>query len=441
MSQSPGEASATASRILVAALVAVFVGTAHAAAQAPSPSPTLSLGDLGVKGHAIFKNFSHFREAPLDNRNFREEGILQLEWTRKLAEWAEAKVVGEAREDDDRFAQDVTFRIPETMTHRSVLGLKEAALTLRPGGGVDVSLGKQIFAWGTADFYNPTDNLNPYDFLDPIDNEKMGVYSVASRLTVGPSSLVFVIVPVFTPSRSPFGKSRWTPVPDSPVIVDSREVPEPALDNIQYATRARTTLAGWDVSASYYDGFENTAVLRSVPDDQLHFTPVFTRQKVAGLDFSTTFGKLEWHTEGVFKLVQRNGRHDRFQGITGVNYTWDEIGLKWLDQIALIFEYARETILTSTRRPIVEPTGLRAFQDTLASRLQFKFTEETQVKLVGALDLATSPSHYFQAKVAHKLSDALHVEGGVDFFAGLRETFYGRWKDNDRFTFMAKYYF
>jgi hypothetical protein len=253
------------------------------------------------------------------------------------------------------------------MTHRSVLGLKEAALTVRPGGGVDVSLGKQIFAWGTADFYNPTDNLNPYDFLDPIDNEKTGVYSVASRLTVGPSSLVFVIVPVFTPSRAPFGKSRWTPVPDSPVILDSREVPEPAWDNIQYATRARTTLAGWDVSASYYDGFENTGVLRSVPDDQLHFTPVFTRQKVAGLDFSTTFGKLEWHTEGAFKLVQRNGRHDRFQGITGVNYTWDEIGLKWLDQIALIFEYARETILTSTRRPIVEPTGLRAFRNTLAN--------------------------------------------------------------------------
>jgi hypothetical protein len=33
------------------------------------------------------------------------------------------------------------------------------------------------------------------------------------------------------------------------------------------------------------------------------------------------------------------------------------------------------------------------------------------------------------------------VETGVDFFAGARDTFYGRWRDNDRFFFMGKYYF
>jgi len=35
----------------------------------------------------------------------------------------------------------------------------------------------------------------------------------------------------------------------------------------------------------------------------------------------------------------------------------------------------------------------------------------------------------------------LHVEGGLDFFGGPRETLYGRWRDNDRFIFSVKYYF
>jgi hypothetical protein len=60
-----------------------------------------------------------------------------------------------------------------------VLDVKEAVLTFRPQA-VEISLGKQIFAWGTADAFNPTDNLNPWDAMDPIDNEKMGVYSSAA---------------------------------------------------------------------------------------------------------------------------------------------------------------------------------------------------------------------------------------------------------------------
>jgi hypothetical protein len=278
--QRPGYASAVTRRVVVAAvIVTVLAGAAPAPGQTPSEPPPLTLASLGIKGYLIFKNFSHFHEAPQDNRHFREEGILQLEWARKLAPWGDAKLVGEARGDDDGFAQGVNFQIPEATQHRSILNLKEAVLTLKENP-VEVSFGKQIFAWGTADFYNPTDNLNPSDFLDPIDPEKLAVYSVASRLTAGPSSLVFVIVPVFTPSRSPFGLSRWTPVPESPVIVDDRELPSRDVGNMQYAARARTTVAGWDVSLSYFDGFENNPLIRRVPHPFLpRFVPVFPRIK------------------------------------------------------------------------------------------------------------------------------------------------------------------
>jgi hypothetical protein len=47
-----------------------------------------------------------------------------------------------------------------------------------------------------------------------------------------------------------------------------------------------------------------------------------------------------------------------------------------------------------------------------------------------------------QVKLTHRLFDALHAEGGVDLFSGERgKSFWGQWKDNDRFFFSLKYFF
>jgi hypothetical protein len=57
------------------------------------------------------------------------------------------------------------------------------------------------------------------------------------------------------------------------------------------------------------------------------------------------------------------------------------------------------------------------------------------------VELEGPPSHYTQVKLTHKITDAAHVDAGLDFFAGPRDSFYGVWKDNDRFFLMLKYYF
>jgi len=440
-----GHWRARARALVVTALLVGLPASATAQAPAASDEPW-SLAALGLKGFLIFKNFSHFRESYEDERNFREEGLLQLEWSRRLAPWADARLIVEARGDDGGLAEGFTFQIPETARHRSILGVKEATLRGR-AGPIEAALGKQIYAWGTADAWNPTDNLNPYDYLDPIDNEKIGVWSASARATAGPGSLTFVLVPVFTPSRTPLSGGRWVPPPPG-VVLAGRELPGRGPGQMQYAARARVTVLGWDLSASYFDGFEHVPVIRQsetaiapgvvVP----RLTPVYTRMKVAGADFSTTLGKLEIHGEGAAKFVERNGRHDRFHGIFGINYAWDELGFRWLDQVTLIAEYARETILrVEDGTNLLDPAALNAFRDAFVSRLQFKFTEDTQLKLSAILDLTRQPNDYLQAKVSHKLTDALHLEAGLDFFAGLRESFYGRWKNNDRFFFSAKYYF
>jgi hypothetical protein len=278
-------------------------------------------------------------------------------------------------------------------------------------------------------------------------------------LTAGPASLVFVVVPVFVPSRIPLPRSRWTPQtpPEFVGVADNREVPTTDVANMQYAARLRTTFKGVDLSASYYDGFDHTPVIRQstievAPSVVLpRFTPVFTRIKVAGLDFSTTYRKFEFHGEGALRFAASNGREDRLQWILGLNYTWDELPVRWIEQVVVIFEYAREEIVASRSRSSILELGTlpqlgdllakNAFRNALAGRLLVKFTEDTQLKLTGVLDVLGAPNSYLQSKLSHKLTDALHLEAGLDFFTGPSQTFWGRWRNNNRFFLFAKYFF
>ena len=438
------------------AIAAMALGAPPLAAQTTEPEP-FTLASLGLKGQAVFKNFSYFRDTANDDRNFRNEGRLLVEWARSFAPWIDTKLVVEARKDDNDYADGFSFQIPETSERRSVLDLKEAVVRVRKGP-VEVSLGKQFFAWGTADAFNPTDLLNPYDYIDILDNEKLGIWSAAGRFTLGPVSFTAVVVPVFTPSRLPLEDTRWTPPPPPGfnAIVDGRVLPERNIEGMQYAARLRGTVAGWDLSVSYFDGFKSTPVFREstiavAPGVVLpRFTPVFTRLKVFGFDWSTTFGKLEFHGEGTFRWVAANGREDVFEGIAGVNYTWDGLGRRWLDTITVVFEYARQVTLASRDQTIADAgtsgqvgdlLADNAFRNALVGRLEIKLTDDTRLKITEIVDLATTPSHYTQVKVTHRLTDAWSAEAGLDFLSGNAETFWGRWRDSDRFFFFLKYLF
>jgi hypothetical protein len=173
---------------------------------------------------------------------------------------------------------------------------------------------------------------------------------------------------------------------------------------------------------------------------------------VPGFDFSTTWRKFEFHGEGAFKLVQRDGRNDRFQFVAGLNYTFDDFGLRWLDRILVIAEYGKEwNIGTHANSPILSTSQMQqlglslpnnAIRDSLAGRVAVKFTEDTELKLTTVLDFTSSFGAYTQVKLTHRIIDALVAEGGLDFFNGERgKSFWGQWRDNDRFFFTLKYFF
>jgi hypothetical protein len=424
----------------------------------PSGEGKFSLASLGIKSEAIFKSFGYFEGAPADDRLYFEEGIFRLEWAREFAPWVNVKLVGELRGDTDGDASGINLEIPDTDRHRSVLSLREATVNLRRAP-IEFAFGKQFFAWGTADAYNPTDGINPYDYMDVLDNEKLAVLSAGLRVQLGATSLVAVVVPFFTPSRLPLPDSRWAPSPPAGLmaVLDDREVPGRDAANVQYAARLRTTLGGWDLSASYYHGFQAVPEFRASTvqaasgGTATHLTPVFPRINAVGMDFSTTFGGIEVHGEGVVQLVEDNGREDSFRGIAGFSYTWDRLGHPWLDAVTLVLEYARQVALR-TRDASILPSGggdseigdllaFNAFQNTLAGRAQFKVNEDTQVKLTGNLNFDGPFSYYTQVALTHQFTGSFQAEVGLDVLGGQARSFWGRWGSNDRAFLVLRYLF
>ncbi len=89
--------------------------------------------------------------------------------------------------------------------------LNEAYLAVRgaPFEEMDLRVGRVIQSWGTADMFNPTDNLNARDFSDPLDYAAK-VPNQMVEVNLYPTdwlTLTAVWVPVFKPSLLP--PSAW----------------------------------------------------------------------------------------------------------------------------------------------------------------------------------------------------------------------------------------
>lgn len=232
-----------------------------------------------------------------------------------------------ARELDDLANQQLTQRF-----HMESDAAYIALTDLAPG--LDIKLGRQIVVWGTADKFNPTNNINADDledrplFTEPIANQM----AVIDYAPLGDKLyLQGVYVPLFTPAllppsatlglRDPFAEAPyasrterdkitylqedWLPrnskfVPD---VYGHILQPENAFRNGQFAFKLGSKLGEVDLSASYYYGRHdipipqvNVTTMQAAlngppPADGYYFRAdvdlVYPKMQVIGLDFAT----------------------------------------------------------------------------------------------------------------------------------------------------------
>ncbi len=132
----------------------------------------------------------------------------------------------------------------------------------------EITLGKQIHAWGAVDGNNPTDNINPYDFYFmflPGTDRKRGILTAAANIYAGGWQIETIVIPDHTGNRIPYNE------PDFPII----EFDEPSEDQIEtienpveIGIRLKSMVGENDFSLSYF-----TAHDRSLTPSEMTVTP------------------------------------------------------------------------------------------------------------------------------------------------------------------------
>ena len=170
---------------------------------------------------------------------------------------------------------------------------------------VDLKVGRQRIAWGTADKLNPTDNVNALDLSDPWDfGRHLG--SDGAQLTVyaGGVAITGLAVAQFTPAVLPTGPWQTALMPLDPATTSVTLAPLSLADRITAGVRVKANLLGYDVSVSYLYGRQSLPVADSVKIAATGMTAdlVYPRQQVFGADLAGSLqGVGVWAEAALFR--------------------------------------------------------------------------------------------------------------------------------------------
>ncbi|MBT9555912.1 MAG: hypothetical protein IV100_07785 [Myxococcales bacterium] len=204
--------------------------------------------------------------------------------------------------------------------------------------GLDISLGRKVLIWGTADKFHPTANLNALDvedslaFGDSIANEMIHI-RYSPYFSFGDEDdpwfdeffLEAAFVPFFKPAQLP-GSARkaFTDVNEQIRLATTDNIaalaaqqkaylaggatiaydvsivkPEAAMENTMVGARMGWKLLGVDMSVSYFRGFDDipraeTAVVTGDSSDVLTTLDLsFPKMQVLGIDMATSLDYLD----------------------------------------------------------------------------------------------------------------------------------------------------
>ncbi len=231
-----------------------------------------------------------------DSSHVVDESLFRYEASYKVRPWLRFSAGLDARLDThQQVERSPRLDLPDRSMRRPALSLREFKATISKGR-FTADLGKQFIRWGKADILNPTDRYAPKDFLSVTDPGFLAIIAARAVYDTGANSVEVVWQPRFTPSRTPLLNQRWTVLPAAiagiPLQDDGAHFP----GRSSFGARWNHVGAGYELSASFYDGFNSLPVFRGVLDslqtriDLLRFYPAL---RLYGADAAVP---LRWFT-------------------------------------------------------------------------------------------------------------------------------------------------
>ena len=330
---------------------------------------------------------------------------------------------------------------------------------------LDMRIGKQRIAWGTADKLNVVDNLNPDDFEDILDfSQKLPTMSLRLDYYPGDFTVTAVMIPVFTPARS-LPPSWEAPIrlslssdmdlrtlDDEVILPDNRPEKSAAI-----GIRIQKAILDYDWSLSYVYGRDEWAIptkvdiveVDTLDSVDVHLTLEFPRQHVVGADMAGAIGDIGVWAEGAVFLPEKKiytrvispeetqeqlalDNEPHFKYVVGGDYTFR-------NGIYINAQYLHG-FFTDRGAGNLEDYFLIAFEKKF-------FHEDLKVRTVFAAEVADfsdfkNRSAFFGGpEVTYYPKDNVELVAGSFLLGGDSSTQFGQFRSNDEIYLKVKYSF
>jgi hypothetical protein len=306
---------------------------------------------------------------------------------------------------------------------------------------LDLKFGKQRLAWGTADKLNPTDNLNPDDFSDLLDlGEKIPTWAVQLNYYLRDFKLTGIWLPALTPILLPRNQSQLFLGSGVSAFNDSIVLPDLSGENSMFAIKASGILGPVDLSLSYFNGYDDGPILRTLNLDTSELELGFYRMHVFGADFATELAGIgSWGEVAVFLP------HDKVISETisgGVPIQNVELDNEPYLKLAVGFDYTLPFglyINNQWMHGFFIERGADSINDYLFITLeQSLFNDNIKVSLAGLLEvdnwqeITDRYGYGIFTELRYLGIDNLEIALGAFIVDARPDTLFSQWKDSDQ---------
>lgn len=409
------------------------------------PSPW---GGFDLSGSVMAKGTQEFHEdeSPEQARSFRNTIRVEGKWTPPLpanetrdasATYALASVQSDYLGfGPDPSSDDYDLELFEGYVHHAT-------------SDWELRLGRQLVRWGKTDQISPVDNLNPQDlrefFIPDLEDRKIPNWMARARVfpgDAGPLSAIAleaVFIPFFEENKFDWTGNTWALLGVEDTGLRIEEDDPKGLDNSDYGLRAAATVAGWDLAISWLQATEKSPTLTLNPFHPKGPTleAEYGRQNIYGFEFETTLDKFGFRGEAAY-YDRQNFNTEDFDPATSPMSHWivglDYIGeADWYMNVQLshqhIFEHDEDVLF------------LERDNFHLTGEINKEFWRgNTMIKLRYAANLQDGGSLLTPETILTYFEN-LELSLGANLFFGPKDSFFGRYRDNDQAFFKAVYYF
>ncbi|MBS1874736.1 MAG: hypothetical protein JSU00_16085 [Acidobacteria bacterium] len=363
--------------------------------------------------------------APNDSGRFVAEALLRYEASWQAAPWLKVNGSVDARTDSHRqTAREFDFSFDDRTIRRPAFALRRLS-AIANKGKFTVELGRQFIRWGRVDILNPEDRFAPKDFLNVVNSDFLGVTAARVTYESGADTLDAVWQPWFTPSRTPLWNQRWT-VPPGPLPIRDLGAEYPARH--QFGLRWNHVGRGFELGASYFDGFNHLPLARATGFDVERYYP---RLRLYGADAAVPTRWVTIKTEAAYFTAPLNQTDEYLLYVVQLERQQGN----WI----FVGGYSGEVVTKAIGNPLAFSPE-RGFARSAMGRAEYTIGPTRSVAATGVAR-QNGAGTWLRGEYSQMVGRHWRVTGGVTWIRGDGADFLGEYHRNSYASVALRYSF